>query len=181
MVMESVMVAPATGFVPVEEYLHTSYEPEIDYVDGLLEDRNVGEHKHSDLQGELTATLRTQAKAWQIYVYVTQRVQVSATRYRVPDVCVMPRTWKKTPIIHEAPLLCIEVLSPEDTFSRTQKKSRDYRKMGVPEVWMFDPEQRTAFVMRGETTTEHRQGTLHLPGTEVQIDLAELFAVLDEG
>jgi len=52
--------------------------------------------------------------------------------------------------------------------------------MGVPEVWMFDSEQRIAFVVRGETTTEHREGKLRLAETEVQIDLAELFAVLDE-
>jgi len=168
------------ALVPVEEYLRTSYEPDIDYVDGYLEDRNVGENKHSDLQSELATVLRTQGKTWSIYAYIACRVQVAAKRYRVPDVCVMPRTWKKTPIIHEAPLLCIEVLSPEDTFSRTQVKCRDYLAMGVPEVWIFDPEERTAFILRGETMTEHREGTLRVAGTEVQIDLADLFAVLDE-
>jgi len=30
-------------YVSVEEYLHTVYEPDMDYVDGVLEDRNVGE------------------------------------------------------------------------------------------------------------------------------------------
>jgi hypothetical protein len=52
--------------------------------------------------------------------------------------------------------------------------------MGVPEVWLFDPEQRAAFIICGETMTEHREGTLHLAGTDVQINLAGLFAVLDE-
>jgi hypothetical protein len=85
-------VMGATAFIPVEEYLHTSYEPDIDYVDGYLEDRNAGENNHSNLQGELAAILRTHSKAWQIYAYIASRVQVSPTRYRVPDVCVMPRT-----------------------------------------------------------------------------------------
>ena len=53
--------------------------------------------------------------------------------------------------------------------------------MGVPEVWIFDPEERTAFVVTDGKTTEQREGTLRLHGTEVQIDLAKLFAVLDEG
>lgn len=29
-------------FVPLEEYLRTSYEPDCDYVDGRIEERNVG-------------------------------------------------------------------------------------------------------------------------------------------
>jgi len=183
MITEGVMGATATAIalVPVEEYLRTSYEPDVDYVDGYLEDRHVGENEHSNLQTELATILRVNGRQWGIYAFVEHRVQVTAKRYRVPDVCVMPRSWKMTPIIHEAPLVCIEVLSPEDTFSRTQVKCRDYLAMGVPEVWIFDPEVRTVFIVRGETMTEHHEGTLHLEGTEIRIDLAELFAVLDEG
>jgi Uma2 family endonuclease len=172
--------AAAISFIPVEEYLHTSYEPDVDYVDGFLEDRHVGENEHSDLQTELATILRVQGKAWRIYAFVEHRVQVSAKRFRVPDVCIMPRSWKKTPIIHEAPMLCIEVLSPEDTFSRTQAKCRDYLSMGVPEVWIFDPEERKAYVMRGDVMTEHPEGTLRLEGTAVEVRLAEVFGVLDE-
>jgi Uma2 family endonuclease len=171
--------AAAIAFVPVEEYLRTSYEPDVDYVDGYLEDRHVGENEHSNLQTELATILRVHGREWRIYAFVEHRVQVTARRYRVPDVCVMPRSWKMTPIIREAPMLCIEVLSPEDTYSRTQVKCRDYMAMGVPEVWIIDPEERMVFVTRGETTTEHRAGTLRLDGSEVQINLAELFAVLD--
>jgi Uma2 family endonuclease len=172
--------AAAIAFVPVEEYLRTSYEPDVDYVDGYLEDRHVGENEHSDIQTELAAILRVQGKAWGIYTFVEHRVQVKKTRYRVPDVCVMPRSWKKTPIILEAPMLCIEVLSPEDRFSRTQVKCRDYLAMGVPEVWIVDPEERMVSVVTASNTTERREGTLRLDGTQVQIDLAALFAVLDD-
>ena len=37
-------------FLSVEEYLHSSYEPDADYVDGFLEERNLGEFDHGDLQ-----------------------------------------------------------------------------------------------------------------------------------
>ena len=36
--------------VPVEEYLATSYEPDMEYVDGQLVERHVGEYSHSRLQ-----------------------------------------------------------------------------------------------------------------------------------
>ena len=40
----------ATTLVSVEQYLSSVYEPDCDYVDGELEDRNVGEKDHSKLQ-----------------------------------------------------------------------------------------------------------------------------------
>jgi Uma2 family endonuclease len=172
--------AAAISFIPVEEYLRTSYEPDVDYVDGYLEDRHVGENEHSDLQGELLTILRTHGKQWGIYAFPEQRVQVTPNRYRVPDVCVMPRSWKKTPIVREAPALCIEVLSPQDTFSRTQTKCRDYIAMGVPEVWIFDPEERKAYIVRSDIMSEQTTGILQLAGTLVQIELPKLFAALDE-
>jgi len=108
------------------------------------------------------------------------RVRVSPTRIRVADVAVLKPAWHKTQIIEEAPALCIEVVEPQDDMERVRGRCRDFFKMGVPEVWIFDPEERTAFVVTDGKTTEQRTGTLWLPGTEVQIDLAVLFAVLDE-
>jgi hypothetical protein len=35
--------APLPPFVPVEEYLHAAYEHDMDYVDGVLEERDLGE------------------------------------------------------------------------------------------------------------------------------------------
>ena len=31
------------GPIPVEEYLNTSYDPDVEYVDGALVDRNIGD------------------------------------------------------------------------------------------------------------------------------------------
>ncbi len=42
--------AMATTQVSLEEYLRTDYEPDCDYVDGELEERNVGEKEHSAVQ-----------------------------------------------------------------------------------------------------------------------------------
>jgi len=35
---------PPAEFVSVREYLTTSYRPDCDYVDGRIEERNVGEY-----------------------------------------------------------------------------------------------------------------------------------------
>lgn len=44
-----------------------------------------------------------------------------------------------------APLAIIEVLSPEDRVSRYQQRLDDYRRMGVKNVWVVDPESRRGF------------------------------------
>ena len=36
--------------ISVEEYLNTSYDPDVEYVDGVLEERNVGDWLHSLVQ-----------------------------------------------------------------------------------------------------------------------------------
>src|SRR5437016_10905075 len=36
--------------VSISEYLSTSYDPDCDYVDGVIEERNLGENNHADLQ-----------------------------------------------------------------------------------------------------------------------------------
>src|SRR5438477_10872234 len=74
--------------VSVEEYLKASYDPDCDYVDGEVLERNVGERDHSEMQREFLFFFRSRQQAWNVFVFPEQRVQVSSTRCRVPDLCV---------------------------------------------------------------------------------------------
>ncbi len=38
--------------VSITEYLATAYHPDVDYVDGRIEERNVGEKSHASYNGE---------------------------------------------------------------------------------------------------------------------------------
>lgn len=173
--------AAANPLVSLYEYLHSDFQPDMDYVDGVLEERNLGENAHADLQTELAVLFRTHKNEWKVKTYVEHRVQISPTRYRVPDLCIMPASWKKTPIISDAPRLCIEILSPEDRFDRVRARCEDYFRIGAPEVWIIDPAQRTAVILRADgTMATVREDSLHLEGTPVDVSLAQLFAVLDE-
>src|SRR5216684_3733424 len=122
--------------ISVEEYLATSYEPDCDYVDGRIEERNLGELDHSSLQTAVAAYFFARRKQWNITVVVEQRVQVSPTRFRVPDVCVVLGE-PDGQIFRLPPFLCIEILSPEDRMKRVQERIDDYLAMGVPYVWVF--------------------------------------------
>jgi Uma2 family endonuclease len=166
--------------IPVSEYLRTAYSPDCDYVDGSVQERNMGETDHGELQGQLLELLRAPASKAYFRTTPEVRVQVAATRFRVPDVCLRRIDAPKEQIIRTPPLLCIEVLSPEDRMSRMREKVRDYLDMGVVEVWVVDPETRGILVYTGTTMAEHTTGELAVPGTPVKLALADVFKILDE-
>ena len=97
-------MATAAPVITVEEYLSEVYEPDCDFVDGHLEERNLGEWDHSWLQAALIVYLYGRRKEWNIIVLPEQRVQVKKTRYRVPDVCVFARAEANGANSHEAPI-----------------------------------------------------------------------------
>jgi hypothetical protein len=46
-------MAATTAFVPVEEYLRSSLEPDAEYAEGQIEERAEGENDHSAWQGAI--------------------------------------------------------------------------------------------------------------------------------
>lgn len=135
---------PAGLMVPVEEYLRTSYRPDREYVDGEVIERNLGEEAHSWTQREILAFF-IHLPQFRKRVYVEQRVQVKPTSFRVPDVCVVREDAKREPIFHTPPLLCIEVLSKDDSLSEMAQRIDDYLNMGVEACWILDPVRRAAW------------------------------------
>jgi len=71
-----------------------------------------------------------------------QRVQVKATRFRVPDVCVYVESEPDKQVFRTPPFLAIEILSKDDRASDLQEKLDDYRDFGIPFVWVIDPRTR---------------------------------------
>ena len=69
-------------------------------------------------------------------------------------------------------------LSPDDSYRDTERRAADYRAMGVEAIWLIDPDTRTGRQCVGDTWTAAT--TLRVPGTPVEIDLADLFRRLDE-
>ena len=80
---------PTGTLISVEQYLATSYRPDCDYVDGRIEERNLGELDHSSCRPRSLLISTQRRKAMESSVVVEQRVQVSPTRFRIPDVCVV--------------------------------------------------------------------------------------------
>ncbi len=55
--------------ISMREYLSTSYDPDCDYVDGVVVERNVGEFDHSRLHMVISAYFYERRKKWGIALF----------------------------------------------------------------------------------------------------------------
>ena len=168
----------ATTLVSLDEYLSTHYDPDRDYIDGVVLERNLGELDHSTLQTQLSTWLNTRRKELGIWVYVEQRVQVKATRFRVADVCVVAGRRPQEQILTKPPFLCIEILSKDDRAGEMQERIDDYLAFGVSYVWVINPGTRRAYIHTAAGSHEARDGLLRTENPEIIVPLAEIFADL---
>jgi Uma2 family endonuclease len=165
--------------VTVEEYLRTVYRPDCEYVDGRVEERNLGEHDHGLLQAFLSALFTNNRTAWGVRTVTEVRTQVRGTRFRVPDVSVLRADSPREQIIKHPPLIAIEILSPEDRLNRLQEKIDDYLQFGVENIWIIDPETRKAWTADRAGLHPVQNDELTVAGTPIRVVLGEVFAELD--
>ncbi len=172
-------MATAT-LIPVSEYLRTTYRPDCDYIEGELKERNFGERPHARMQLIVGTIFENHSASWQVIAMTEQRVQVNPSRYRIPDICVVRASDPADAIVVVPPLLCIEIVSSEDRFSRLQERVNDFASMGVQNIWVLDPWERTGYYASTRGFTQPEDGTLCIQGTPIFINLAKLFARLDD-
>lgn len=164
--------------ISVSEYLRTSYRPDCDYIDGVVEERNVGEFDHAALQEALLDWFRKHKEEWGVRALPELRVQVAPNRFRVADICVISASAPREQIIQTPPVAVIEILSPEDRVSRYMDRLEDYRRMGIPNLWVVDPSERRGFDFSSGSWVETR--TFADTSTGIRLDLASLFASIDD-
>jgi Uma2 family endonuclease len=163
----------------VREYLSTSWSPDREYVDGRIEERNLGEKEHSIIQRYLTVLFAIKRAEWGVEVYPELRTQIAARNFRVPDVLVVRSGESFERYLKHPPLIAIEILSPEDTLRAMQEKAAQYRTFGIENIWIVDPEPRRVYTYTSAGLEEIHTGELTVPETPIRVVLAEMFAELD--
>lgn len=154
--MSAAVATEARRYTP-EDLLALPDEKNYELVDGRLVERNMGAES-SEVGGELYFLLRLfcrerdLGRVWpadngfQCFRHapgLVRRPDVSFVKKgRLPG-DVSPRGWIRIP-----PDLAVEVVSPNDLAGELEGKLDDYRKAGVPLVWVIYPEQRKARVFR---------------------------------
>jgi Uma2 family endonuclease len=163
--------------VSVEEYLHTVYKPDCDYVDGELEERAVGEYDHSTWQAILLMYFGARQMEWGVKVRPELRIKIAPRRYRVPDVCLLSRNAPIEQVVTYPPLAVFEVLSPEDRMTRVMGRLADFDSIGVGAIWLIDPRKSSySIYSSGHLTPATR---FELPGTDFRAEMSEIAAMVD--
>lgn len=172
-------MATIPTLLSIDEYLHTSYKPDVDFVDGEIEERNLGEFEHARLQYVLASFFFAKEKAWGIQGVVEQRIRVSPSRVRICDLAILRTDAPREKVTQTPPLICIEILSPEDRLSRAERVLADYLAMGVPNLWLIDPLRRSAYTFDAAGLHHADPTRLAVPSSPIALDLTEPFAALD--
>jgi Uma2 family endonuclease len=164
----------------VEEYLRTSFRPDCEYVDGEVLDRNVGEKSHSKVQWRLMSFFEKHQAEMGVFALQEWRFKVTDRHYRVPDFTIVAGPEPDEPVLITRPLVCVEILSPEDRTSRMLKKIADYLNYGVRYVWVLDPRTRQAFVYTDSGVHEVKDGVLRTESPAIQLPLSAIFDEISE-
>lgn len=167
-------MATAATPISVEEYLKTVYRPDRDYVDGVVEERNLGDRDHALVQTRLAHVLMNWYKQTGLQPLMEFRMRLARSRYRIPDV-VVTRGIPNERVLSSPPVLCIEILSPEDRISRVNQRIQEYLDFGVPVVWLVDPEERRVWIYRRNGMEEATGGSVKLDGTDIEVPFSEIF------
>ncbi len=159
----------------MEQYLNTSYHPDREFVDGVIVERNLGEKTHSTIQGNLIGWFWDRRKQLPVKAFPEQKVQVSPTRFRIPDVTVVKNSQVQGEIFKVPPHLCIEILSKDDTILYMQKKIDDYLSFGVPYIWIINRRLRKGYAATKAGAVE--AGILATSDPDIHVPVAEILDI----
>ncbi|MFN0094418.1 MAG: Uma2 family endonuclease [Dehalococcoidia bacterium] len=143
-----------------DEFLLSAESDGFELVDGVVEEVAMGSES-SWLGGELHGRLREFVRAGRLGLVFPQESGITIWpgdpfTVRKPDVLFVrrdrvpaggiPKGW-----LSVVPDLVVEVVSPRENAGALQGKLFDYRRAGVPLIWVIYPDPKSAVVWRGES------------------------------
>lgn len=169
-----------TELITIEQFLRRDYENEreCEFVDGILEERTGGDMAHSTLHVEVGVWFRRHRTAWNIDCLMSYSMWVSQTRIRVPDLVILNDRLREN-IRTTPPLLCVEILAPEDRPVQLLRRLEDMMVMGVNHLWLLDPTARAALIYTKAGLAIFEGRRLTIPDSPIYLDLPEIFSALD--
>jgi Uma2 family endonuclease len=172
--------------VSLDEYLNSAYEPDRDFVDGVLLERHVGTQLHGLLQTILAVFFSPYRRSHHVRVFTATRllVDVATDRYRIPDLVVLAVPYTKGKVVVDVPAIVVEIKSPDDTFDNIVDRCFDYENLTVGNIAVMDPDNKRAWLFKEGNLQLLTGASIRLnlvrTGTAIDSPFRQLFAELDE-
>jgi Uma2 family endonuclease len=168
-------MSPATH-MSEEMYLRSSFEPDAEFVNGVIKERPPAEFDHANWQAAILYWFALHLTEWNIRTVPSLRIRVRRGVYRVPDVAVLDRANPLEQVVTFPPLAVFEVLSPEETAQDLTKKLDDYAEMGIPHIVVVDP--RTSVFRRYANMCLEPVDRFTFPERGIVFEMSEIAAML---
>jgi len=161
--------------IGVEEYLALAFpdRPEPDYVHGEVVERALPTPIHAQVQillGILFAPLR---KRFGLVLMSELRVRILPDVFRVIDFAAYRERRPEGRFATTPALVAIEIVSPDDNYHNLTQRLEDYRRWGVPHVWLVDPWLKRLYEFTEEGLLQ--RASLTLPEFNFGISTDEVF------
>ncbi len=148
------MVTTSPKPIKLEEFLALpETKPASEYIDGKIIQKPMPQGEHSTIQGELIIALNGALKPEKIARAFPELRCTFGGRSIVPDVTVF--TWDRIPrqdngrianAFNIAPDWTIEILSPNQSYSRVTKNILHCLDNGTELGWLIDPQEQSVLV-----------------------------------
>jgi len=160
------------ALISVEEYLASAWHPDRDFIEGEVRERTMGEFSHGRLQLNIGTWLKSREKAWRFRAVTEVRLQISTSRFRIPDLMLVSTDAPREQIVRTPPLVCIEILSRGDSMRDMMDRLDDYFALGVPVCWVVDPVRGCGWIATPGHLAEASDGVLRAGA--IKMPLAEV-------
>jgi Uma2 family endonuclease len=128
---------------------------------------------HSQIQAILILLLAPLFKRARLFILPELRVQIEPRLFRFADLAVYLESLPKGRYATSPAFIAIEIVSPDDRRGRLTERLEDYRRWGVPHIWLVDPQRKRLWEYTEAGLLQH--ASLKLPEFDFEISSQELF------
>lgn len=161
--------------IGVEEYLALAFpdRPEPDYVHGEVAERALPTPIHSQIQALLILLFGALLPRVRLTLLPELRVQIEPKLFRVVDLAIYRGERPEGRYATSPAYVAIEIVSPDDSYNNLTQRLEDYRRWGVPHVWLVDPWLKRLYEHTDAGLLQHPN--LRLPEFDFAIAAEDLF------
>ena len=161
--------------IGVEEYLALAFpdRPEPDYVHGEVVERALPTPIHAQIQTLLGVLFAVLQKRVRLVTMSELRVRIGPRLFRVVDCAVYRDQRPQGRYATEPAFVAVEIVSPDDNYYNLTQRLEDYRRWGVPHVWLVDPWLKRLYEYTEAGLLQH--AGLALPELDFQITADQIF------